>query len=71
MHYMDLVEAKKVLIEAQEPQLATFNTTKLYEAFKVFWDTGPDEDEFYRYCDYPTLTPRMLWYMTRVDSRVG
>jgi len=36
---------------------------ELNEAFKVFWDGSPSEDEFEKICSGLLLTPRLIYYM--------
>jgi len=62
---MDIKSAKAVLDEARtwpiQEQLD--HRYSIIEAFRVFWDNDPTEDEFHQYTSGLVLQSRMLYIM--------
>ena len=62
---MTLNKARATLLVFKELSLeeSVLRVNELWEAFKVFWDSKPDEDTFAKHLGSVLLTARMLYYM--------
>ena len=62
---MNLIEAKSTLLEFKKLSVEESNlrVRELEEAFKVFWDSKPDENTFEKHLGSVLLTARMLYYI--------
>lgn len=63
---MTLAQAKRKLKYFQKEGSITQNAKirELDEAFGIFWDSCPNEDEFQEHMNLIILTPRMLYKMS-------
>jgi hypothetical protein len=61
----ELEEAIKTIedLRRQDPCLQRGRNRELIGSFKVFWDSGPDEDTFTKQTDGLLFTNRMIYYM--------
>ena len=67
---MDLDEARAFLQTARRNGTAwqIDNQTTINEAFGVFWDSAPSEDEFCNHMYSLILTPSIIYRMAQVKN---
>lgn len=62
---MTLEDAIKTLtdLKRQDPVIQRSRSAELVTNFKIFWDSGPTEEQFVKLTDSLLFTSRMIFYM--------